>query len=167
VLTTQERWRFESIPNQLVIHFSHKPHSPVKWLIDHQWYFSSKHRGITIMDRTTQGPPDRQELGPSMPLGSLFVPPVLPPSAPVCQPEFILARIVSQASRSKGTLFDQLNMRHTFNMTRGTSNGRSLIDTDRNYKHPRTLSSCITTIPSDLQLSTNTWLFSRYYPFCS
>jgi hypothetical protein len=38
--------------------------------------------------------------------------------------------------------FGQLNVRHAFNMTRGTSNDRSLIDTDRNYKHPRTLFGC-------------------------
>ena len=30
MLTIQERWRFESIPNQLVIYSLHKPHSPAK-----------------------------------------------------------------------------------------------------------------------------------------
>jgi hypothetical protein len=37
VPSIQERWRFESIPNQLVIYSSHKPHSPIKWATDHQW----------------------------------------------------------------------------------------------------------------------------------
>jgi hypothetical protein len=32
VLTIQERWRFESITNQLVIYSSHKPHSPASEL---------------------------------------------------------------------------------------------------------------------------------------
>jgi hypothetical protein len=61
VLTIQERWRFESISNQLVIYCSHKPHSPIKWAIDHQWHHSGKRYGITIMDCTTQGPPDSQD----------------------------------------------------------------------------------------------------------
>jgi hypothetical protein len=78
VLTIQERWRFESIPNQLVIYFSHKPHSLIKWAIDHQWHFSGKRRRITIIDLNTQGPPDYQESGSSLPLGSLFVPPSYP-----------------------------------------------------------------------------------------
>jgi hypothetical protein len=60
VLTIQERWRFESIPNQLVIYSSHEPHSLIKWAIDHQWHFLGKRRGVTIMDRTTQGSPDCQ-----------------------------------------------------------------------------------------------------------
>jgi hypothetical protein len=74
VLTIQERWRFESIPNQLVIYSSHKLHSPIKWVADHQRHHSGKRHGITIMDRNTQGPPECQESGPSLPLGSLFVP---------------------------------------------------------------------------------------------
>jgi hypothetical protein len=61
VQTIQERWRFKSIPNQLVIYSSNKPHSPIKWAIDHQWHFLGKHRGVTIMDHTTQGPPDYQD----------------------------------------------------------------------------------------------------------
>jgi hypothetical protein len=61
VLTIQERWRFESIPNQLVIYSSHKPHPPIKWATDHQWHFLWKRRGVTIMDPTTQGPPDYQD----------------------------------------------------------------------------------------------------------
>jgi hypothetical protein len=61
VLTIQERWWFESIPNQLVIYSSHKPHSPIKWAIDHQWHFPGKRHRIKIMDRNNQGPPDSQD----------------------------------------------------------------------------------------------------------
>jgi hypothetical protein len=56
----------------------HKPYSSIKWATDHQWHFPCKRRGITIMDCNTQGPPDCQELGPSLLLGSLFVPPSYP-----------------------------------------------------------------------------------------
>jgi hypothetical protein len=61
VLTIQERWRFESICNQLVIYSSHKPRFPRQGRLDHQWHHSSKRRGITIMDRTTQGSHDSQD----------------------------------------------------------------------------------------------------------
>jgi hypothetical protein len=77
------------------------------------------------MDRTTQGPPDCQDAP-----WAHSSRPRTPPSTPVCQPEFIPAQKVSLASRSKGTLSGQLNVRHAFNMTRGTSNDRSLTDTD-------------------------------------
>jgi hypothetical protein len=93
--------------------------------------------------------------------------PVIPPSAPIRAPMYILARIVSLASRSKGTLFGQLNVRHAFNMIRGTSNDRSLTDTDRNYKHPRTMSGCPQLVPLGLLLSIHTWLFPRYHLFHS
>jgi hypothetical protein len=61
VLTIQERWRFELITNQLVIYSSHKPSFPRQGRLDHQWHFSSS-RGITVMDRTTQGPPECQDV---------------------------------------------------------------------------------------------------------
>jgi hypothetical protein len=61
VLTIQERWWFESIPNQLVIYSSYKPHSPIKWATNHPWHFLGKRRGIAIMDRNTQEPPDCQD----------------------------------------------------------------------------------------------------------
>jgi hypothetical protein len=51
-----------SIPNQLVIYSSHKPHSPIKWATGHQWHYSSKRRRIN-WSRNTQGPPDCQESG--------------------------------------------------------------------------------------------------------
>jgi hypothetical protein len=34
---------------------------PLKWATSHQWHFPGKRRGLTIMDRTTQGPPDSQD----------------------------------------------------------------------------------------------------------
>jgi hypothetical protein len=60
VLTIQKRWWFESIPNQLVIYSSHKPRFPRQGRLDHQWHFPSSH-GITVMDRTTKGPPNCQD----------------------------------------------------------------------------------------------------------
>jgi hypothetical protein len=67
---------------------------------------------------------------PGRTLGSLFVSPSHPLQHQSTNPSLSRLKIVSLASRSKGTLFGQLNVRHAFNMTRGTSNDRSLIDTD-------------------------------------
>jgi hypothetical protein len=100
------------------------------------------------MDRTTQGPPDSQDAPwahSSRPRHT--------PSALVYQSEFILAPIVSLASRSKGTLFGQLNVRHAFNMTRGTINDWSLIDTDGKLIAPQSPVWLPPTFPSGLQLS--------------
>ena len=147
MLTIQERWRFESIPNQLVIYSSHKPHSPIKWATDHQWHFPSS-RGITAGTALRRDcPTARTHLGFTLRV------PVISPSAPVCQSEFIPARIVSLALWSKGTLFGQLNMRHTFNMTRGTSNDQSLIDTDGKLIAPQNPVWLPPTFLSGLQLS--------------
>jgi hypothetical protein len=55
VLTIQERWQFELIPNQLVIYSSHKPRFPRLGHLDHQWHYFSKRCRVTVMDRTTQG----------------------------------------------------------------------------------------------------------------
>jgi hypothetical protein len=85
----------------------------------------------------------------------------------VCQSEFISAQNVPLASWSKGTLFSQLNVRHVFNMTRGTSNDRSLTDTDGKLIAPQNPVWLPPTFPFGLQLSINTWLFSRYHPFYS
>ena len=65
MLTIQERWRFESISNQLVIYSSHKPCFPCQGSLDHKWHFSGS-RGI-IWSRSTQGPPDCQESGHTCP----------------------------------------------------------------------------------------------------
>jgi hypothetical protein len=60
VLTIQERWWFESIPNQLVIYSSHKPCFPCRGRLDHQWHDFGKRHGIN-WGRSTQGPPDCQD----------------------------------------------------------------------------------------------------------
>jgi hypothetical protein len=60
VLTIQERWRFESIPNQLVIYSSHKPRFLRQGHLDHQWHNFGKRRGIN-WGHSTQGPPDCQD----------------------------------------------------------------------------------------------------------
>jgi hypothetical protein len=67
---------------------------------------------------------------PGRTLGSLFASPLHPLQHQSANPSLSRLEIVSLASRLKGTLFGQLNVRHAFNMTRGTSNDRSLIDTD-------------------------------------
>jgi hypothetical protein len=83
-------------------------------------------------------------------LGLTLRAPVIPPLAPIRAPAYLPARIVPLGSWSKDTLFAQLNVKHAFNMTRGTSNDLSLTDTGENYKHPRTLSGCTTFIPPGL-----------------
>jgi hypothetical protein len=67
---------------------------------------------------------------PGRTLDSLFASPLHPLQHQSVNPSLSWLEKVSLASRSKGTLFGQLNVRHAFNMTRGTSNDRSLIDTD-------------------------------------
>jgi hypothetical protein len=67
---------------------------------------------------------------PGRTLGSLFASLLHPLQHQSANPSLSRLKIVSLASRSKGTLFGQLNVRHAFNMTRGTNNDRSLIDTD-------------------------------------
>jgi hypothetical protein len=77
------------------------------------------------MDRTTQDRPTaRTHLGLTLRVLSHLL------QHQSANPSLSQLEIVSLASRSKGTLFGQLNVRHAFNMTRGTSNDRSLIDTD-------------------------------------
>jgi hypothetical protein len=56
-------------------------------------------------------------------------------------------------------------MRHAFNMTRGTSNDRSLIDTDGKLTAPQNLVWLLPTFSSGLQLSINTWLILGYQAF--
>ena len=68
-----------------------------------------------------------------LPFGLIIVPPC--PTTPAlvqCAAGNLLGPNNLLASRPNGTFFGQLNVRHVFNMTRGTSNGRSLIDTDGN-----------------------------------
>jgi hypothetical protein len=92
-------------------------------------------------------------------LGLTLRVPVQPPSSPDYQSEFTPVWKVSLASRSKGTLFGQLNVRHAFNMTRRTSNDWSLTGTDGKLLAPQNPVWLPPTFPSGLQLSINTWLF--------
>ena len=47
VLTIQERWRFESIPNQLVKYSPHKPHFPRRGRLGHRSQYSGTVVGST------------------------------------------------------------------------------------------------------------------------
>jgi len=51
VLTIQERWRFESIFDQLASYSPRKPHSPIKWATDHHITLSR------TKSRVRQAPP--------------------------------------------------------------------------------------------------------------
>ena len=161
MLTIQERWRFESIPNQLAIYSSHKPRLPREGRLDHEWHFLSS-RGITA---GTALPRDRPTARTH--LGLTLRVPVIPPSAPVCQSEFILAQIVSLASWSKGTLFGQLNVRHAFNMIRGTSNDRSLIDADGKLTAPQNLVWLPPTFYVRSPIIHHTWIIPGYHSYHS
>jgi hypothetical protein len=92
---------------------------------------------------------------PGRTLGSPFTSPSYPLQHQSANPSLSWLEIVSLASWSKGTLFSQLNVRHAFNKTRGTSNDRSLIDTDR-----ITIVQNPIRLRPGLPLSTNTWLLS-------
>jgi hypothetical protein len=109
---SSERWRFESFINQLVIYFLHKPHSPAKvryWspsqLSRKNLEFARNHMYMGV---------DR------LPFGLIIVPPcITTPTLVQCAEGNPLGPNNLPASRSKGTLFGQLNVRHAFNMTRG------------------------------------------------
>jgi hypothetical protein len=134
---------------------------PLNWATNHQWHYPGKCHGRN-WGRNTQGPPVSQDAP-----WAYSSRPHHTPSASICAPVLIPARIMLLASRSKGTLFGQLNVRHAFNMTRGTSNGRSLIDTDEILIAPQNPIWLLPTFPSGLQLYINTWLFSGFQPFHS
>ena len=122
MLTIQERWRFESIPNQLVIYSLHKPHSPAKV---RYWSPSQLSRNLEFARNHMYPGADR------LPFGLIIAPPCPTTPAPVqCVAGNLLGPNNLPASRLNGTFFGQLNVRHAFNMTRGTSNDRSLINTD-------------------------------------
>jgi hypothetical protein len=135
----------------------HKPHSPIKWGTDHQWHIPGKRRGVTIMDRTTQGPPDYQ-LAPWAHSSR----PRLTPFGTSLPIRVYPGWKVSLASWSKGTLFGQLNVRHAFNMTRGTNNDQSLTDIDGKLIATQNPVWLPPTFPFGLQLSINTWLFPDF-----
>jgi hypothetical protein len=109
---SSEWWRFESIINQLVIYFSHKPHSLAKV---RYWSLSQLSRKNLEFVRNHMYPgADRP------PFGLIIALPCPTTPSPVqCVAGNPLGPNNLPASRSKGTLFGQLNVRHAFNMTRG------------------------------------------------
>jgi hypothetical protein len=109
---SSERWRFESIINQLVIYYSHKHHSPAKVRYRSPSQLSRK---IFEFARNHMYPEaDR------LPFGLIITPPCpTRPSLAQCAAGNPLGPNNLPASRSKGTLFGQLNVRHAFSMTRG------------------------------------------------
>ena len=111
VLTIQERWRFESIPNQLVIYSLHKPYSPAK----------VRYRSLSQLSRNLEFARNHMYPGADWLLfGLIFMPPCpTTPTLAQCAAGNLLGPNNLPASRSKGTLFGQLNVRHAFNMTRG------------------------------------------------
>jgi hypothetical protein len=107
---SSERWRFESIINQLVIYSLHKPHSPAKV---RYWSPSQLSRKNLEFARNHMYPGANQ-----LPFGLIIVPPCPTTPAPVqCAASNPLGQNNLLASRSKGTLFGQQNVRHAFNMT--------------------------------------------------
>jgi hypothetical protein len=113
------------------------------------------------MDRTTQGPPNCQDAPwahSSRPCHTLFS---------TSLPIRVYPGLNSVTSFAvERNLFGQLNVRHAFNMTRGMSNDRSLIDIDRITivqnpirlrpvsVYPSTLGYMITIIANHNQVST-------------
>jgi hypothetical protein len=163
VLTIQERWWFESIPNQLVIYSSHKPHSPIKWATDHQWHYSDKRHGIN-WGRSTQGPPDCQESGLFCPWAHSSCPCHTPFSTntrtridpgPNNASSFAVERYFIWPAKCEACVqHDKRDeQRSVFNRHR-----RKTTSTQNPIWSPPT-------ILSNLQLSINTWLFSGYHPF--
>jgi hypothetical protein len=157
VLTIQERWRFESIPNQLVIYSSHKSHSPIKWATDHQWQDFDKRRGIN-WGHSTQGPPDCQDA----PWAHSSRPCPIPFSTSTCTrvgpgpnhvTSFTVARYFIWLAKCEACV--QHDKR--------TSNDWSLIDTDGKLTAPQNPVWLLPTFPSSLQFSINTWLIPGYH----
>jgi hypothetical protein len=109
---SNERWRFESIINQLVIYSLHKPYSPAKV---RYWSPSQLSRKNLEFARNHMYPgADR------LPFGLIIAPPCpITPASVQCAAGNPLGPNNLLTSRSKGTLFGQLNVRHAFNMTRG------------------------------------------------
>ena len=109
---SSERWRFESIINQLVIYSLHKPHSPAK--VRYRSPSQLSRKNLEFARNHMYPGADR------LPFGLIIAPPCPTTPAPVqCVAGNPLGPNNLPASRSKGTLFGQLNVRHAFNMTRG------------------------------------------------
>jgi hypothetical protein len=111
-LLSSKRWRFESIINQLIIYSLHKPHSPAKV---RYWSPSQLSRKNLEFVRNHMYPGAAR-----LPFGLIIAPPCpTTPTPAQCAADNSLGPNNLPASRSKGTLFGQLNVRHAFNMTRG------------------------------------------------
>ena len=122
VLTIQERWRFESIPNQLVIYSLHKSHSPAKV---RYWSPSQLSRYLEFARNHMYPGADRLHFG-------LIISPPCPttPAPAKCatgnllgpkkSPSFAVGRYFIRPAKCKACI--QHDSR--------PNNGRSLIDTD-------------------------------------
>ena len=108
---SSERWRFESIINQLVIYSLHKPHSPAK----------VRYRSLSQLSRNLEFARNHMYRGADRLHFGLIISPPCPttPALAQCAAGNLLGLNNLPASQSKGTLFGQLNVRHAFNMTRG------------------------------------------------
>jgi hypothetical protein len=145
-----------------MIYSSHKSHSPIKWPTDHQLHYSGKHRGVTIMDRTTQGPPNYQDAP-----WAHFSRPRLTPSStsllirvypdPNSVTSFAVKRYFIWPATCEACVQPDKRDEQRSVLNR---HGQKTNST----QNPVWLSS---TFPSGLQLSINTWLFLGYHPFHS
>jgi hypothetical protein len=156
VLTIQERWRFKSIPNQLMIYFSHKPHALMKWATGHQWHYFGNIAGQTWTAIPRGRLTVRNQALPV--LGLTLRVPVIPPSAPIRTPsESILARIVPLASRSKRLIWlakCEACVQHD-----KRDKQRSVLNWHKWKLQAHKTHVLLLNIPSGLHLSINTWLF--------
>jgi hypothetical protein len=110
---SSERWRFESIIDQLVIYSLHKLHSSAKvryWSPSQLFKKISSSLGTTC----TGGRPTAFRSYHRTPVSYHTF-----PGTVRCGQSTRSNNL--PVSRSKGTLFGQLNVRHAFNMTRGST----------------------------------------------
>ena len=129
MLTIQERWRFESIPNQLVIYSLHKPHSPAK----------VRYRSPSQLSRNLEFARNHMYPGADRLHFGLIIPP--PVSYHTCSgtvrcgqstrpeksPSFAVGRYFIRPAKCKACV--QHDSR--------PNNGRSLIDTDGKHYSPK------------------------------
>jgi hypothetical protein len=112
--------RSDGDSNRLLTSWRFIPHTnhthPLKWATDHRTNYSGKVSSLPGTTVSRGCPIARTHLG-------LTIAPPCPttPALVQCVADNLLSPNNFLASRSKGTLFDQLNVRHAFNMTRGTT----------------------------------------------
>ena len=128
MLTIQERWRFESIPNQLVIYSLHKPHSPAK----------VRYRSPSQLSKNLKFA--RNHMYPGATDCSLVL-----SSRPRVLPHLLWhsalraiysARIISQLHGRK-VLYSPAKCKACVQHDSRPNNGRSLIDTDEKHYSPK------------------------------